>query len=269
MTPAGKFGWVLAGAALLISIANPATATHSAEHANQQIDQIVKHAVADMAARVDVFERRVQTATTKSEIESLRKAARADINDLWAEAKSEVEKTGKGYNSELSQEIAEAKRVLVAAKNAALREIDKAAAAATQGLAEPTTTTTAAGTTTTAPVAGTTTPPEPDADPPPTLTPLERWASEAFVTGGSEAGSGDASSSTASRSGIAVALETVLPPDLIDWAVSPFLILMVILRTTLSGGASILFPAAALAIAAAVLVVLEARSRRIISRPRR
>lgn len=283
-----RFGLFSVCAALFLSLGGPALANHTAEHAAEQIDQIVAEAIQQMRSRVDEFEARVQSATSEGEINELRQAARSGVHEIWSMAETEVQETAKGYDSELGSDVAQAKQELVGARNDARSDIDAAAEAAIQNLAPATTTTTVQITTTTvqSPAStgaqGPTTTTQADVTtteggsgapsggatpPPPPQTPLERWAANAFVSGQPEADD----DSAPTRSGVVVVLDTVLPRDLIDWAMSPFRMIWVIVRTTVDGGREVLYPASALAMSTVALVVIEARfrqrasSRRIIS----
>lgn len=282
-----RVGSVLACATLSLALGNPALATHTAEHAAEQIGEIVADAVAEMRSRVATFEAQAESATSESEIEAFRQAARSDVHAIWSTADTKVKETAKGYDNELGSEVPEAKQKLVQARNDASADIDAAAKAAQKSLSPPPTTTTttapttpttvthttttrAQATTTTQPGVTTSTqgggvPPTGGSSPPLQQTPLELWAAQAFVSGRPEPSDG----ATRTPSGLSVALETVLPRDLIDWAMSPFRILRVIFQTTVDGGRSVLYPAAALAISAIILGVIEARLRHRASSRRR
>jgi hypothetical protein len=71
----------------------------------------------------------------------------------------------------------------------------------------------------------------------------------------------DASRSTATQR-MAAALDTVLPPEMVDLVLSPLLILEILARTILDGGARVIGPISLLALSGLLMFAYDRRSRR-------
>jgi hypothetical protein len=71
----------------------------------------------------------------------------------------------------------------------------------------------------------------------------------------------DQSDSTATQR-MAAALDTVLPPEVVDLVLSPLLILEILARTILDGGARVIGPLALLGLSGLLMFAYDRRSRR-------
>jgi hypothetical protein len=74
----------------------------------------------------------------------------------------------------------------------------------------------------------------------------------------------DASESTATQR-MAAALDTVLPPEVVDLVLSPLLILEILARTILDGGARMIGPLTLLGLSGLLMFGYDRRSRRAVS----
>ncbi len=295
------------GVALFL-VASPAFATHTSEHAADEIRAIAAAAETDMNQAVATFNQDISSLETQAEVSSAETAAKNAVDTIWATARDAIEDIVKLYPGELGQLGGEAKQQILTARQTARSQITDLAqnwsppapttTTTTTTIATTTTTTTTPTTTTTAsegqPDRATTNPPigGSGSGPPvtgngsgPSVTPERvipfisnpssddlasepvgfsvRWTPGELLAFGFEP---DGEMSEARGSGatdrMARLLETVLPPAVVDLVLSPLLILEILIRTVLDGGAAMIGPLLILAACAYAIFKYERSARR-------
>lgn len=140
---------------LLTLIAAPAGATHTSQHANDQIGQTAAAAIEDMDAVVASYEDDIAHMDTAAEVAVAEGEADDDVAAIWAAAKKAIEDLVKLYPGELGNVGADAKQQILAKRQDSGNEISELAdnwapssPTTTTTTVRPTTTTTANTTTT-------------------------------------------------------------------------------------------------------------------------
>lgn len=290
----------------LFSVVAPAAASHTADHAADQIRAVVAQAEDDMDQTVSGFEAQVAGFDDQSQLDSAEDDANQRIDTIWGAAKTSIEDLVKLYPGELGTAGGTAKQDIQEKRLASRTEIADLAdswvpatttTTSTSTTTTPTTTTTTPATTTTRPpnqgigveppapgtnngggVGGGSAPPEATPVEPPASSPspgeVDNWivgdpvddpqpdTSLVLATEGSgrpvafgpeTIGSAADRNESGATAAIASLLETVLPPALVDLVLSPMLILEILIRTVIDGGAAVLGPLSLLAVCAYVI----------------
>ena len=286
---------------VLFLVAGPAFGADTSDHAADQIRAIVTAAETDIDRVVDTFDDDISSLETQAEVSSAETEAKSALEAIWTTARAAIEDIVKLYPGELGLLGGEAKQQIQDARLAARSQITDLAEAWSPPAPTTTTTTTAPTTTTTTPTTTTTVPTstttrsegEPDratANPPnsgsgPSGTPERvipfvsapssedpasdsiafsiRWTPNEPVAFGFEP---ESEASEARGSGatdrMARLLDTVLPPAVVDLVLSPLLILEILVRTVLDGGATMIGPILILAACAYAIFKNERSAKR-------
>jgi len=142
-----------ASSVAVICLMLPVFATHTAEHAADEIWAVADQAEQEMADVVSEFEDRIAGFESEGEVDLAADDAEAEIEAIWSTAKSAIQDLVKLYPGELGEIGGSAKQQLQEARQTSRVNITDLAAA----WAPPTTTTTLPSTTTTTTAATTTT----------------------------------------------------------------------------------------------------------------
>lgn len=295
---------LLAAATFIVALilgAAPVLATHTSDHAAEQIQAVVVSAEADMDRVVAGFQHQTSSVETSDEVAAAESSALEAVEGIWTAAKGSIEEKVVLYPGELGQLGGSAKQQIQDARQASRTLISDLALSWAPPPAPTTTSTTVPTTTTTSEPATQ----DRSADPPPStdngsgpsaapgasglprpgspaprvepfaplqpsdkpvvgfiplLTALMPGAPVAF-------GFGSDSDAVESRGSgptdtMAHLLETVLPPALVDLVLSPLLILEILIRIILDGGARMIAPIALLLASAYGIFKYERSTRR-------
>ena len=285
------------GVALFL-VAGPAFGTDTSDHAADQIRAIVTVAETDMDRVVDTFDDDISSLETQAEVSSAESEAKSALEAIWTTARAAIEDIVKLYPGELGLLGGEAKQQIQDARLAARSQITDLAeawsppppATTTTTPAPTTTTTTTTPTTTTTASEGqsdrtTANPPNngngsgpsgtperviPFASTPPSEDPASdsiefsiRWTpNEPVALGFEPSGETSEARGSGATDRMARLLDTVLPPAVVDLVLSPLLILEILIRTVLDGGAAMIGPLLVLAACAYAIFKYERSAKR-------
>ena len=279
------------GVALFL-VAGPAFGTDTSDHAADQIRAIVTAAETNMDRVVDTFDEDISSLETQAEVSSAESEAKSALEAIWTTARAAIEDIVKLYPGELGLLGGEAKQQIQDARLAARSQITDLAEAWSPPPPATTTTTPAPTTTTTTTTASegqsdrtTANPPNngngsgpsgtperviPFASTPPSEDPASdsiefsiRWTpNEPVALGFEPSGETSEARGSGATDRMARLLDTVLPPAVVDLVLSPLLILEILIRTVLDGGATMIGPLLILAACAYAIFKYERSAKR-------